>query len=181
LLSAIATSAPAGHASGFLNLDSGSWTGALECPIPGESLNCVENITASTVTLVGPDAENSFISYISQPVPVGDPGYTISFDYVFDAFPFQEAFYMVGSQSFTLDPTDDFSSSIDSVLLPPGQSFSFRVGNTDTLEFALLDISNFTATPVPGPLPLLGAAAAFRWSRRLRTRTKTAPTKTPAA
>jgi hypothetical protein len=89
LLSAIATSAPAAQAIGFLNLDSGSWTGALECPIPGESLNCVENITASTVTLVGPDTEGSFLIYISQPVPVGDPGYTIGFDYAFNSSPFR--------------------------------------------------------------------------------------------
>ena len=172
LLSAIATSAPAAQAIGFLNLDSGSWTGALECPIPGESLNCVENITASTVTLVGPDTEGSFLIYISQPVPVGDPGYTIGFDYAFNSSPFQEAFYMVGSQSFTLDSTGGSFSSIDSISLLPEQSFSFSVGNTDTLEVALLDISDFTATPVPGPLPCwvplppsAGAGACARASK----------------
>ncbi|PZV05355.1 MAG: hypothetical protein DCF23_03575 [Cyanobium sp.] len=31
-------------------------------------------------------------------------------------------------------------------------------------------------TAVPGPLPLLGAAAAFGWSRRLRNRISTAKT-----
>jgi hypothetical protein len=45
---------------------------------------------------------------------------------------------------------------------------------------ATATISNFVFTAtyetVPGPLPLVGAAAAFAWSRRLRSRLKTAQT-----
>lgn len=45
---------------------------------------------------------------------------------------------------------------------------------------ATATISNFVFTAtyetVPGPLPLVGAAAAFAWSRRLRRRLKTAQT-----
>lgn len=43
-----------------------------------------------------------------------------------------------------------------------GQGFSINTENIDALE----------AASVPGPLPVLGAAAAFGWSRRLRKRIK---------
>ena len=36
-------------------------------------------------------------------------------------------------------------------------------------------------TPVPGPLPLLGAAAGYGWSRQLRKRIKLASSPTPAS
>lgn len=32
----------------------------------------------------------------------------------------------------------------------------------------MLEITDFNATPVPGPLPVLGAAATFGWIRRRR-------------
>jgi hypothetical protein len=49
---------------------------------------------------------------------------------------------------------------------PTLTSPSFKVNETATREFFIA-----TAVPrVPGPLPLLGAAAAFGWSRRLRRR-----------
>jgi hypothetical protein len=35
-----------------------------------------------------------------------------------------------------------------------------------------VNISNFSTQEVPGPLPILGAAAAFGWSRKLRKRLK---------
>jgi hypothetical protein len=47
------------------------------------------------------------------------------------------------------------------------------VSTTDTSGKGLLQINAFTVEkvdPVPGPLPLAGAAAAFSWSRRLRGR-----------
>jgi hypothetical protein len=40
-------------------------------------------------------------------------------------------------------------------------------------------INVFVSTPVPGPLPLVGVAAAFGWSRTLRRRISASGTTTP--
>jgi hypothetical protein len=37
----------------------------------------------------------------------------------------------------------------------------------------LSPVSAPSSAPVPGPIPLFGAAAAFSWSRQLRRRIKT--------
>jgi hypothetical protein len=51
-----------------------------------------------------------------------------------------------------------------------GDTFGYRVFTGDGLFGpGVATISNFSA-PVPGPLPVLGAAAAFSFSRRLRQR-----------
>jgi hypothetical protein len=42
-------------------------------------------------------------------------------------------------------------------------------------EWAYASVVNLPAVPVPGPLPLFGAAAAFGFSRKLRKRIKQAP------
>jgi hypothetical protein len=63
------------------------------------------------------------------------------------------------------------------------QSLSQVLGLTQSLSNPLdqIDVSPATSTPVtyaiattpvPGPLPLFGAAAAFGWSRQLRSRLK---------
>lgn len=53
-----------------------------------------------------------------------------------------------------------------------GDTFGFRVYSLDsTFGAGVAVISNFSA-PVPGPLPLLGTAAAYSFSRRLRQRTR---------
>ena len=56
-----------------------------------------------------------------------------------------------------------------------GDVFGFRQNSEDsTTGRAATTISSFNfgdpSTTVPGPLPLLGAGAAFGWSRRLRNR-----------
>lgn len=52
-----------------------------------------------------------------------------------------------------------------------GDVFGFRQNTGDSLfGRASTTISKFNAPPVPGPLSLLGAGAAFGWSRRLRHR-----------
>jgi hypothetical protein len=42
-------------------------------------------------------------------------------------------------------------------------------------EWAYASVVNLPSVPVPGPLPLFGAAAAFGFSRKLRKRIKKAP------
>jgi len=62
--------------------------------------------------------------------------------------------------------TDESNNISSSALINLGPSFQninigFRVASLP---------SSSTTTPVPGPLPLFGAAAGFGWSRRLRNR-----------
>lgn len=49
-----------------------------------------------------------------------------------------------------------------------------RTGNLAALTGWTLNLQGSDPTPVPGPLPLLGAGAAFGWSRRLRKRCRAA-------
>lgn len=49
------------------------------------------------------------------------------------------------------------------------------VSTNDPDGYGLVQINQFTVEYVPGPLPLLGAAAAFSWSRRLRDRIRRSP------
>jgi hypothetical protein len=49
-------------------------------------------------------------------------------------------------------------------------------GTGDTINVVLGPPAAPQSTAVPGPLPLLGAAAAFGWTRRLRRRIITAKT-----
>jgi MYXO-CTERM domain-containing protein len=48
------------------------------------------------------------------------------------------------------------------------------IGDTGSLGSWSLNLQGSAAHPVPGPLPLLGAGAAFGWSRRLRKRSRAA-------
>ncbi len=76
------------------------------------------------------------------------------------------------SQKFeTSETSGPFS---ESYLIQPGDTLTFGVRSTDNNPTpGQLLISNFsTSAPVPGPLPLFGAAATFAWSRKLRTRVK---------
>jgi hypothetical protein len=47
---------------------------------------------------------------------------------------------------------------------------SFNAINNVSTTFDGLNIVSSSLTPVPGPLPLFGAAAAYSWSRRMRRR-----------
>ena len=75
---------------------------------------------------------------------------------------------------------------------PSGPAFAYRLfagvqnirvnSSNTTFSARLDDYTNYTyaqatlyTAPVPGPLPLLGAAAAFGFSRKLRKRIKLAP------
>ncbi len=63
-----------------------------------------------------------------------------------------------------------------------GDVFGFRQNSIDSIfGRASTTISNFNAPAAPGPLPLLGAGAAFGWSRQLRRRIGTSGSVRPAA
>lgn len=52
---------------------------------------------------------------------------------------------------------------------------------TWTIDGTTESINVYVAPPAPGPLPLLGAGAAFGWTRRLRKRTSSASINSPKA
>lgn len=49
------------------------------------------------------------------------------------------------------------------------------VSTNDPDGYGLVQFNQFTVEYVPGPMPLVGAAAAFSWSRRLRNRIRRSP------
>jgi hypothetical protein len=104
---------------------------------------------------------------------------TVSFDWsvligVDEFSTFDDPFgFWVNADKFEL--TDDLfgdQSGSYSYQVTVGDIFGFYV-ETATSQFGptTATISNFTA-PVPGPLPILGVAAAFRASRKLRVLTR---------
>ena len=51
-----------------------------------------------------------------------------------------------------------------------GSAFNFQVQQADSYNWAVATFVPAPGAPVPGPLPIVGAAAAFGFSRRLRSR-----------
>jgi hypothetical protein len=53
----------------------------------------------------------------------------------------------------------------------PGQLGSWTLtGTSETITLCVANPGTPCGTPVPGPLPLLGASVAFGWTRQLRRR-----------
>jgi len=107
------------------------------------------------------------------------------------ANPISGTFNSLGFASFPISKTVPFAASTDIALPPPVSTFT-KPNNVTTDYFqtawslspsitglvsdlSLSSISGefgleYVYTYVPGPLPILGSAAAFGWSRRLRRR-----------
>ena len=71
---------------------------------------------------------------------------------------------VLNSSQFSLDFTQATNANINSDL-----AFQFLGQGTFTSDHPSVTVF---VQPVPGPLPILGAAAAFGWSRKLRKRLK---------
>jgi len=109
---------------------------------------------------------------------------TVSFDWAFstdDWLPEFDPFGYLLNGAFTQLTIDDSSltqSGSVSFSVLAGDVFGFRQNSIDSgYGMASTTISNFDrplpapgTASVPGPLPLLGAGAAFGWSRQLRRR-----------
>ena len=89
-----------------------------------------------------------------------------------------------GIETTYINGTPIVSSSIYNTTTLAGMGFTTTgligtwtlAGTGDTIKVVLGPPAAPQATAVPGPLPLLGAAAAFGWTRRLRRRITTAKT-----
>jgi hypothetical protein len=175
VLSACFAAGPAG-AAGWLDFDQG-WSGASIC-VDATDVGCVDHVQPTSVTLIGYDSVDSQLVYMSPTVPLLEPGYTnFSFFYAFNPIPNQTAFYQFAGNKVPLDSTAGLAAKIMLTgILGPGQSLGFGVANTNNVfpaELILSDFSYQTANPslpnVPGPLPLMGLAAAYGWMRQLRS------------
>ena len=102
---------------------------------------------------------------------------TVSFDWAFASTDWDASFdpfgYLLNGAftPLTIDGagSNQVGSAAFSVLA--GDVFGFRQNSVDSgFGRASTTISNFNAPAAPGPLPLLGAGAAFGWSRQLRRR-----------
>jgi hypothetical protein len=84
--------------------------------------------------------------------------------------------FKVGSTVLaTVNPTAaGFFNLPTPITLAAGQNLEIITsGSSGATNGAVIRISSFDAdVPVPGPLPVLGASAAFGWSRQLRRRTQ---------
>jgi len=120
---------------------------------------------------------------------------TVSFDWAYstnERFPLFDPFGYLLNGAFTqlideVGAQNQFGSASFSVLA--GDVFGFRQNSLDSANRrASTTISNFNGplaasgpASVPGPLPLLGAGAAFGWSRQLRKRIGASGSVRPAA
>jgi hypothetical protein len=168
LLGACFVVAPASTA-GFLDFDQG-WTGASVCA-DISSVGCVDRVQPTSVTLIGYDAVDSQLVYISPAVPAAQFGYSnLSFSYAFDPDLNQSAFYTLAGNLVPLSSTGGVDSAVVVTgVLGPGQSISFGVVNTNNAFPAELVLTNFSYSAVPAPFALAGAGAAYGWARRLRS------------
>lgn len=92
--------------------------------------------------------------------------------------PLYESFgYMLNGAYKQLAGLKNYSSGLASFSVRQGDVFGFNAYSVDqSYEGSFTTISNFSAptedSPVPAPLPLMGVAAAFAYSRKLRSRIK---------
>lgn len=150
----------------------GPSTGAFDLYGSAESYAGGENAVGATTT-----NRSSTFSVVNGGVPV-----FLGFDWLFtapDGNNTDVASYLIGDGSTVVETvlsssSTTVASTISGLVLPANGSIAFRVMTDNQGDPGILSITNFNATPVPGPLPILGAAASFRLRRRLRQRLRLA-------
>jgi len=159
-------SLPAG-ATGFLDGDLSSWSGASICSAPPSS--CVEGLGSNKYDVFGSSSYGSSYVITSQAASVAQ---AISFKYSFDGLGGLASFkYSVDSGNTYQDLASTGEGqfvSVYNVPLDMGKTVKFELSNNGTDPIAT--VSDFKG--VPAPLPVLGAGAAFGWIRRRRAQLK---------
>lgn len=160
------------------------------CPTPYDgSVSCINdlNAPAGSATLIGSDNSGSGTSNIPNASqwelkPYGGPSpYTFTFKWSYftdDTNNDDQSYYYLVDDlnnvtTTLLSSQTSGDSGLESVTLQSGWRLGFGVHTSDNSAGpGYLQITEFNpvAAEVPGPLPLLGAGAAFGWSRRLRKR-----------
>lgn len=149
-----------------------NWTGAQSCPYPGESPGCYEDLLNSSFLLAGePGITTTWTLLLSSNSTPYEIKFTLAFNDPLNVSGYgfyeqkQGTNLIAGGVEDYVLPGGSISRTI---ILQPGQSFSFGVNNGVGDDPQIMNVSGFDATPVPAPLPLLGAGAAFGFIRRRR-------------
>lgn len=99
--------------------------------------------------------------------------YKIKFTFDFDTVdgPEQdEGQFFINNNKLIFDSTGGIPIPNNEFTVGKGDTISFRVFSANNQGGpGVLNITDFQATAVPGPLPILGVAGAWKWSRRLRS------------
>lgn len=112
-----------------------------------------------------------------------DPGksgrttnYQLSFDFLYGSTDVPEAilgYFSINGEITLIQSSTDGQTASGLFTIAPTDTIAFGVRSSILDEnFGTVNITNFSAAnaDVPAPLPLLGAGAAFGWSRRLKQR-----------
>jgi hypothetical protein len=129
----------------------------------------------ASISLSGAD-DGSFINQNTDFTIAAPLAGTVSFDWAYSTAegPVFDPFGYIlngGFAQLTDNGGGQVQSGSASFSVLAGDVFGFRQNSIDSIfGRASTTISNFNAHAAPGPLPLLGAGAAFGWSRQLRRR-----------
>lgn len=177
---------PSSQAAGFTGIYSPSnWTVATN----GGTGSVDTSGAPNTITLTGTSYFNNRVSTDYTTIASGSG--KVSFDWAYSSEESWSAYDRFGyllNGAFTplsdgnvyaiYDPVTGMNEPLQlsgtySFDVTSGDSFGFRMDSDPSVQSSTT-ISNFSApvaaTPVPGPLPVLGVLAAFGFSRRLRAR-----------
>jgi len=130
----------------------------------------------NSITLNGSDSQaDNFINTDYTTTAAGSGPVSFDYDYFSTDSSFYDGFGYLLNGAFTqIVDNGSQDSGFSQFNVVAGDTFGFRVYTVDdAFARGTATISNFSA-PVPGPVPLLGAGAAFGCSRRLRRRTSRA-------
>jgi len=140
----------------------------------------------ASISLSGAD-DGSYINQNTDFTIAAPLAGTVSFDWAYSTAegPVFDPFGYIlngGFAQLTDNGGGQVQSGSASFSVLAGDVFGFRQNSIDSIfGRASTTISNFNAPATPGPLPLLGAGAAFGWSRQLRRRIGTSGSVRPAA
>lgn len=152
--------------------------------IPFAEVNLVVDLLPQPNSYYCAGCNGSFVlSFTSTSVGTPDGVFGVGFDFFNNISPLlYNAFVTFGdnSQQNIPLPYADYSNFFDSFFGITSslsvKSISFGLPNGQPTNQGSFGIDNLTiGSPVPGPLPLLGAGAAFGFSRKLRKRIKSTP------
>ncbi len=155
------------EASGSLDLTGDSGQFGFSCALPGiipsQAIICAgpQPVTLTKYNITGPSRFNLDTDFFFEPAITTGMSTALNGDF----------------GSITLEPTYVSGSPIMSsarfsnrTLAELGFTTEGLIGTWTLRDTTTADTIQVVVSPVPGPLPLLGAAAAFGWSRRLRCR-----------
>ncbi len=148
-----------------------SWT--FSTPGPGGSVNTAA--VPASISLTGTSGSyynlNTKTDYTTTALDTGLVKFNWNYSSI-DYGNYDQFYYLLNNTATFLADNNQQGSGTTVFSVVAGDTFGWRVFSVDSFPGpGVAVISNFSA-PVPGPLPVLGAAAAYSFSRRLRHKTR---------